>query len=264
MSRPKLILALPPAAFALSFGLGAWNAPAAQPQSAEPKFEVATVKLRQSGTPYHFYDCTGDRFLFSGPALGNLLQWTYNMRGEAYHEFIRSASIPFEFYEIQGKAAGPIESVSQCRLMVQALLADRFKMKVHWEEREADVFELVVARGGPKMQKALPTDEGTDINIVVDGAAPALPATPGGGKGFTMEELTEYLPATGPIADKTGLEGRYKIDLRYSRVLSANVTDSPVDPPVDAALAKLGLRLEEHKGTVKLPVLDHIEAPDQN
>lgn len=263
MSRPKPVMALA-AAFALPVGLSVWSVPAADAQTGTPKFEVATVKLRKSGTPYHFYDCSGDRFMFSGPALGNLLQWTYNTRGDAYHQLIRSVSVPFEFYEIQAKAPSPIESVSQCRLMVQALLADRFKMKVHWEETEGEVFDLVVARGGPKMQPALPTDGGTDVSIVVDGASPAIPATPGGGKGMTMEELTEFLPAEGPVADKTGLEGRYKIDLHYSRRLSAAVTDSSLDPPFDAALAKLGLRLEKHKGAVKVAILDHIEAPDQN
>jgi uncharacterized protein (TIGR03435 family) len=171
-----------------------------------------------------------------------------------------------EFYEIQAKAPAPIESQLQCRLMVQALLADRFKAKVHWEEQEADVFDLVVARGGPKMQEALPTDDGTDIKFVVDGALSSLAANPelGGHKGLTMQELAEYLPVPGPVADKTGLEGRYKIDLRYSRRLSANVTDSPLDPPLDAALAKLGLRLEKHRGAIKVPILDHIEAPDAN
>jgi uncharacterized protein (TIGR03435 family) len=96
------------------------------------KFEVSTVKRRASGSRYHFYDCAGDRFMFSGPALGNLLQWTYAMRSiEVYLRFIRSVSIPMEFYEIQANAPGPIESLSQCRLMVQALLADRFKLSVH-------------------------------------------------------------------------------------------------------------------------------------
>jgi len=224
------------------------------------------VKIRKSGTPYHFYDCVGDRFMFSGPILGNLLQWTYELRGDANARFFRRVSVPNEFYEIQAKAPGPIESVSQCRLMAQALLADRFKLSVHWEEQEADVYDLVVARGGPKMQRALPTDDGTDVTIVVDGVKPAMPATPGpeGHKGLTMEELTEYLPAEGPVTDKTGLEGRYKIDLLFSRRLSANAVDSPLDPLIDDALAKLGLRLEKHKGIVKVPILDHIEAPNEN
>jgi uncharacterized protein (TIGR03435 family) len=208
MFRPKLVLALA-SAIALPVGLGVWNVLAAHAQSAPSKFEVSTVKIRKSGSPFHFYDCSGDHFMFSGPALGNLLQWTYAMRSiDVYYQFVRSVSIPMEFYEIQAKAPGPIESVSQCRLMVQALLADRFKLSVHWEEQEAEVFDLVVARGGPKMQKALPTDEGPDVSIVVDGAVSALAANPelGGPKGLTMEELVEYLPAPGPLADKTGLE----------------------------------------------------------
>jgi uncharacterized protein (TIGR03435 family) len=83
-------------------------------------------------------------------------------------------------------------------------------------------------------------------------------------KGMTMAELARRLPAAAPepVADKTGVVGRYKIDLRYSTSLAADSQD--VDPPLDAALSKLGLRLEKHKGSVKVRVLDHIEAPDVN
>jgi uncharacterized protein (TIGR03435 family) len=123
------------------------------------------------------------------------------------------------------------------------------------------------------MQEALPTDQGTDVSIVVDGRMTggitwAFLADPElrGHKGMTMQQLPAYLPLAerAPVADKTGLEGRYKIDLRYSTVLSANAGDAPVDPPLDAALTKLGLRLEKRKGFIQVPVLDHIEAPDEN
>jgi len=128
---------------------------------------------------------------------------------------------------------------------------------------------LVVARGGPKLRKAIPTDEGSDVNIVVDGRLAitwvpiADPDERARTKGMTMEELALRLPTTAlaPIADKTGLEGRYKIELRYSTPQSPDVQD---DPPLEAALAKLGLRLEKHKGSVKVPVLDHIEPPNPN
>src|SRR3954469_9639200 len=88
-------------------------------QTAGPKFEVATVKQRVSGTPLHIYDCKGDHFLSSGPQFGNLLQWAYEIRGDANKDFTRRAnsSVGLEFYEIQAKAPGPIESESQCRLM---------------------------------------------------------------------------------------------------------------------------------------------------
>ena len=87
---------------------------------------------------------------------------------------------------------------------------------------------------------------------------------------MTMEELAEILTTSAnsgilqQVVDKTGLEGRYKIDLRYSTSLPQNAPDFE-DPPLETALAQqLGLRLEKHKGTIKVPVLDHIEAPDEN
>jgi len=272
MSRPKHVPALAAAAFALSVCLVVFDAPVAHAQSAAPKYEVGTVKPRKSGTPMHIFECSGDRFMSAGPALGDLLIFAF----DAKHEFGMSvpASLREEYYDIEIKASGPIDSLPQCRPVVQAFLADRFKLKVHWEDEEADVYALAVARGGLKLQKALPTDEGTDVSIVVDGrmAGGVVWGFAGGDpelrgrKGLTMQQLAQYLPLPEftPITDKTGLDGRYKIDLRFSSVLSANAGDSPVDPPIDAGLAKLGLRLEKRKGTVKVPVLDHIEAPDQN
>jgi uncharacterized protein (TIGR03435 family) len=132
--------------------------------------------------------------------------------------------------------------------------------------------DLVVAPGGPKLQPALPADEGTDINFVVNGfsytQAPIADAdTRARTKGVTMQELAQWLtaPAMAPqlIADKTGLAGRYKVDLRISTSLPAD-GQGAVDPPIEAAISKLGLRLEKHKGSVQVPVLDHIEPPDAN
>jgi len=236
---------------------------------APTAFEVSSVRPRKSGTPMHIYECSGDRFMSAGPGLGDLLKWAY----DADREFSNRVPLPlrYEYYDIEAKATGPIESEPQCQLLARAVLEDRFKLRWHWEEREGEVFDLVVARGGPKMQTALPTDEGTDASIVVDGKMAGgiiwgLTTDPEmrGRKGMTMQQLARYLPESAPVTDKTGLEGRYKIDLRYSGALSANVGDSPMDPPLDAALAKLGLRLEKRKGIVKVPVLDHIEPPDAN
>jgi hypothetical protein len=80
----------------------------------------------------------------------------------------------------------------------------------------------------------------------------------------SIKPSVDRLPTPEPVADKTGLEGRYKIDLHISTSLAADNQDTPSDPSLDAALAQLGLRLEKHKGPVKVPVLDHIEPPDAN
>jgi uncharacterized protein (TIGR03435 family) len=241
---------------------------ASRGQSTQPRFEVTSVKPHAAGFGPHIPGCMGERFT-SSVGFGNLLQWAYDLRGREGSELLpRVASAIGQFYDIEAKAAGPIASESQCRLMVQALLADRFKMAVHWESRDGEVADLVVARGGPKMQKALPTDAGRDIDIVVDGKPIVFPPGPGGPKGYTMEQLAAFLTVRAAdlqqITNKTGLEGPYRIDLRFSNSLAADSQD-PVDPPLDAALAQqLGLRLEKRKGSVKVLVLDHIEKPDAN
>jgi uncharacterized protein (TIGR03435 family) len=233
-------------------------------------FEVASVKPGAANAGFHNADCSGDRFIVAGLRFRYVLQWAYDVRGVAANTaFLQSVplSIQQNTYEIQGKADRPFTSESQCRLMVQALLADRFKLAFHYETREAELSDLVVARGGPKLQRALPADQGTDVNFVLNGHAYTQPPLADAEerahtKGVTMKELAQWLPSPEPVADKTGLEGRYKIDLRVSTSLAADNQDTPEDPPLEAALARLGLRLEKRRGSVKVPVMDHIEPPN--
>jgi uncharacterized protein (TIGR03435 family) len=233
-------------------------------------FEVASVKPGSANSAFHNPDCSGDRFIVAGLRFGYVLRWAYDVQGAAAGTaFLQPVpvSIRQNTYNIQAKADRPFTSESQCRVMVQALLADRFKLAFHYETRDAELSDLVVARGGPKLQKALPTDLGTDVNFVLNGHVYTQPPIADADarahtKGVTMQEFAEWLTTPEPVADKTGLEGRYKIDLRISTSLEADNQDTPEDPPLEAALAKLGLRLEKHKGSVKVPVLDHIEEPD--
>jgi uncharacterized protein (TIGR03435 family) len=241
---------------------------------AKPEFEVASVRPHVSGSGVHIHSCSGDRFSSVGVMFGNVLQWAYEFPGVTGREFqegVRATSINRGFYDIQAKADHPVTE-SECHLMVRALIEDRFKLAYHWELRDAEVSDLVVARGGPKIRKALDTDKGTDVDVIADGKPLrwALPADSQGmaPKGMTMQELAERLiifaapEGLEQISDKTGLEGRYKIDLRFSISLIVDAPDFG-DPGLDAALAQqLGLRLEKHKGSIKVPVLDHIEAPD--
>jgi uncharacterized protein (TIGR03435 family) len=255
----------------ITIAVGISSPLAVHAQPTQPKFEVSSVKPRIRGSKLDVTECSGDRYMMSGPIFGNILQWAYLLKGDQgfelfmkrVPELLRNAS-----YEIQGKAAGPI-STSECRLMVQSLLADRFKLAFHYETVEADLYDLVVALGGPKLQPARPTDEGSDVHVVWDGRlvyefGPKDPENGTNAKGWTMEDLALHVPnnAPLPVADKTDLKGRYKMDLRFSTTVS--LEDQGQDPPFEAAIAKLGLRLQKHKGPVQVPVLDHIEAPEPN
>ena len=179
--------------------LSVWDASAAYAQSEVPKFEVASVKPAVGDSGFHNPECSGDRFMVAGLRFGYVLQWAYDVQGAAARTaFLQLVplSIRQNTYDIQAKADHPFTSESECRLMVQALLADRFKLAFHYETRDAELSDLVAARGGPKLQEALPTDQGTDVNFVLDGHARIQPPIADADvrphtKGVTMRELAQ-------------------------------------------------------------------------
>lgn len=186
-----------------------------------------------------------------------MIAWAYDLKGDASWEFLERnpAVIGKNYYDIQAVATDPVIE-SQCRLMVQALLASRFKLAVHWESREGQISDLVVARSGSKIQKARETDEGADLNIVVDGRLLRRPPRRSQGRDDAGAEFLTDRRTFQPIIDKTGL--------RYSTFLPRD-SQEHVDPELETALAQhLGLRLEKHKGSVWILVLDHIETPTAN
>jgi len=138
--------------------------------------------------------------------------------------------------------------------MLQALLAERFKLTVHFETRELPVFALVVARGGSKLSasdQATTTVWGGRTHIDVEGGD-TLPRF--------AEELTRV--AGRPVLDQTGLTGRYDIEMDWA----ADDDDDDIDAPklLTAIREQLGLTLESRKAPVEVVVVDHMEMPSEN
>jgi uncharacterized protein (TIGR03435 family) len=243
------------------------------------EFSVASVRVHVNGSGYEPLSCSNGRFVSLGSPLFLLIAWAYDLNQGQMIEM--QQRLPKEgggtatlAYDVQAKAERPLAE-SQCKVAVQALLADRFKLAVHWESKEGQVSELVVARGGPKMQKWLDTDTGRGFTITLNGRqAGGIPGA-SAPTGMTMQEFAEALTnlaAIGvrggnrqqPVIDKTGLGGRYKIDLKFSAELPGGdqVFD---DPDLETALQQqLGLKLEARKGTVKIILVDHVEPPSAN
>jgi uncharacterized protein (TIGR03435 family) len=246
-------------------GVSAWISVLGQPIS--PEFEVASIKPHLPNSGFHDPSCVNGRFNSVGAPLDLSIIWAYDLKSDAVRElFQHRVPIENEYYDIQAKVEHPVTE-SECRLMVQALLRDRFKFAAHWESRNAEIYDMFVAPGGPKFREATDADPGEALNVVTDGhrmsRPPALEPEP---KGWTMQQLAEFLSARRyqPIVDQTGLEGRYKIDLRFSTKVPS--TDQQVlDPELEPALLKqLGLRLEKRKGTIEVLIVDHIERPTAN
>jgi uncharacterized protein (TIGR03435 family) len=198
------------------------------------------------------------------------------------------AWIDSERYRIDAKAERPANVEMMKGPMMQALLADRFQLKLHRATRETAVFELTVAKGGPRLQPAK-----TGACVVFDRNHPPLPQapghsqpvicgsvrkSPGGGfdiPGVTMAALCRQLTAyvDREIVDRTAIPGVFDVHLDLTPADLA-FPDAPPDPsssfiPGDgralaAALEKLGLRLRPAKTTTEFLVIDHVERPSEN
>ena len=149
----------------------------------------------------------------------------------------------------------------QIALMEQSLLADRFKLKVHFETRELPIYTLVIAKGGPKLA---PAKEGEPTRLsALNGQ---LIAT-----AVTIDQFAHSVflfPATHgqQVIDQTGLKGTYDFTLNSSPEQST-IPDATIetDPPMFTAIQQqLGLRLVPSKGPVEVIVIDHIEQPSPN
>jgi uncharacterized protein (TIGR03435 family) len=160
--------------------------------------------------------------------------------------------------------------------MLKALLQDRFKLKTHWETREGDVYNLVVAKSGPKMNAAGSMQRSAE-ELKTFGDRPMPPIYQRNdeqGYDFiahecSMNQLVEIL--TGqfgrPVIDKTELTGKYDFVLKYKGRWDRDRDASDLDPmpPMDRALQEeLGLKVEPAKGPVKMLVIDHIEKASEN
>jgi uncharacterized protein (TIGR03435 family) len=158
----------------------------------------------------------------------------------------------------------------QIQQMFQQLLADRFKLAVHWETRELPVYTLVAAKNGPTLQKTtLP--EGAASTSSGDDRLTA--------KGVTMEEFCKVLTADASrdigrvVIDKSGIAGRYDFSLKWTPQIDTGGANTGADgaatadsgPSIFTAVQEqLGLKLESAKGPVQVLVIDHVEMPQEN
>ncbi len=191
------------------------------------------------------------------------------------------------------KARGPVDATKdQMRLMMQSLLAERFGLKVHFEEREATVLVMTLAHPGklgpklhlhsegPSCDEAIPAPpEGTvppvfplgceDAGVFFDGKHPAML----GARNTTLDLIALSLPWLGnvgrPIVNHTGLQGRYD----YTLTWALNPEGAPLPPDSEALNApsflealkeQLGMRLDSAKLPIQVLVVDHIEQPSEN
>jgi uncharacterized protein (TIGR03435 family) len=171
--------------------------------------------------------------------------------------------------------------------MLQALLAERFKLVTHSETKDLPVLELVVAKNGPRLHVATPGDTYPDGIKGANGKGIGGDLMVGFGTGLVRAQGVEMASfAHGlewwlkrPVVDKTGLTGRYDFTIHYAREgMQAHPNPggtadeaAPVggqesgEPSLFTALQEqLGLKLQPKKDPLAVIVIDHIEKPSGN
>lgn len=160
-------------------------------------------------------------------------------------------------FDLEAKSDAQFEpSKEMKRQMLRALLAERFKVAAHTEQREMPVLALRIAKGGSKLR---PTDtaevrlSGGRGRIAIAGGNDAL--------GVLAYELSWRLGR--PVIDQTGLQGRYAFTLTWSED-EASASSSSGPSLFTAIQEQLGLKLEAAKGPVTFLVIDHAGKPSAN
>jgi uncharacterized protein (TIGR03435 family) len=159
-------------------------------------------------------------------------------------------------------------SEAEMRQMVQALLADRFKLKAHHETRQIPIYALVIGPNGPKLP---PEVEPVFCPLPsLECGIPNIGGPPGGvhlimARGATMGNFSGLLTNNmdRPVIDKTGLTAGYNFDLPYDH--SGPGPDWRTGPAAAIeAVQKLGLKLEPQTETMDVIVIDSVERPSVN
>jgi uncharacterized protein (TIGR03435 family) len=246
-----------------------------------PSYEVVSIKPNKSGPGMMRVMANGDRFSATNISLRGLIQYAYNIRMQEQVSGL-SGWADSAAYDIEAKTdeeesatlkkLSPEAKTEQGRLIMQAMLADRFKLKVHRETKEMPVFALVIAKSGFKLKEADPNDTYPNGMKGPDGIGHAGAMMIDRGKltaqGIPMSALANNLTfqVHRIVVDKTGLTGKYDFTLQWSpdEVHGADAPESAGPSIFTALQEQLGLKLEQSKGPVDTVVVDHVEMPSDN
>jgi uncharacterized protein (TIGR03435 family) len=216
---------------------------------------------------------TGGHFHAENEPLHALIEWAYDLKD--FQVLGGPRWIESDRFDIRTTAGEDI-SVATVRTMLQALLEERFKLALHFDSRKVSVYELVVV---PKELRLPPANNGSCVTI--DDQHPRQPTAQGAprvhycgninmnpgtimGYGIPVQQFVGALSSElgRSVIDKTGLVGKFEIQLAFAPVDAPSDADAP---SIFTALQEhLGLRLQRATAPVKVLIVDSAETPSPN
>jgi uncharacterized protein (TIGR03435 family) len=226
--------------------------------TAQVTFSVATIRPSAAEVKFEHDGRTEilpDGLHMQDVLLTTCIKWAYGVQDT---QISGPALLQSTRYDILARVDKPV-GLDEMKLMMRALLAERFKLSFHHENRELRSYAMVVAKGGHKLHEAAGDGKSSRENTANSTIA----------KSMTMREFADFLsgPVQRPVVDKTGLTGKYDFVLDFTSYLPPDRQTMGPDATniLMAALpGELGLKLESQKEIVEVMVVDHVEKPSEN
>jgi uncharacterized protein (TIGR03435 family) len=256
-----------------------WTIPKPEPKvqpmdaNAHPSLEVATIKPSAPNKPGKGFGFREGHFTTMNTNLNDLIGFAYGL--QTMQIIDAPAWFGTDPYDIEGKPDTEGQpDFKQMQIMLQKLLADRFKLTFHHDKRELSAYVISVSGGGPKMTKST--------------AGPNDP--PGFGfrglgdlmvRNLSVADFATWMQSVvmdKPVVDQTGLTDRYDFQLKWtpddSQFAQFRGAGTKVPPPIDdpnappalyaAMQEQLGLKMGPAKVPDDVIVIDHVEKPSEN
>jgi uncharacterized protein (TIGR03435 family) len=186
------------------------------------------------------------------------IKWAYGVQDS---QISGPAWLQWEHFDIMAKADEPVGS-DELKGMMQSLLADRFQLVFHRQNKDLRSYAMTVAKSGAKVRPSAsdtkPSRENTAVGTVV--------------RATTMAEFANFMagPLETPVVDMTGMPGKYDFDLDFTNYLPEHERvmkmefENATGIIIEAMQGELGLKLESRKETVEVMVVDRVERPSAN
>ena len=282
-----------------------------QPNKHQPAFAVASVKENKSKGPRSDsnipldlrdgYVPNGGTFHATNQPLLKFVVFAYKVNtNEMFNGLLQN--VPRwaleDSFDIDARADMPNPTNDDMRLMVQSLLEDRFKLKVHRSIKERPVLALYLAKAGHPGPQLIPHDQNSSCTSALPFPTPGTPliqrlskwppqcgardenrstayAVRFGGRDMPMSAIADSLaiPELGPfpVVNRTGLTGRYDFIMEFvpernRQAFESDSTENRKDAPTyqEAVRDQLGLQLKKETGSASFFSIDHIEYPTPN
>jgi uncharacterized protein (TIGR03435 family) len=255
-------------------------------------FDVATIRESKPNTQRiqvsgGFKPINSSHLVLENFTLDNLIWWAYPLKDDGSIEGLQKLpdGLRGAYFDVQARSDPETDArlekldekdreLEQLHMM-RVLLMERMKLKVHWETRDRETYNLVVSKAGKLHTTGVPpTPE--EVAKFGDRGVPPIYQHGSSTDGFdytahgaSTADIAETLSSQvdHPVVDKTGLTGKYDFDLKTYGGLASDRKEGETNPkpPLESAVQdELGLKIVPSHGPVQVLVVDHVEMPSEN